>query len=194
MSEIDPIRVMIVDDHALVRSGLGAFLQIYDDLEFAAEAESGEEALQLCEKIQPDVVMMDLVMPGMDGTVATRAIRERWPHIQVIALTSFKDPDWVERALQAGAVGYLLKNVLADELAGGHVSHVDGVQTVRACLLESFEGRLGEHLAEARFPELAEASHSRCDDGHFAHLSPPRPAQSLTMIFSRSLAYWPYVT
>jgi NarL family two-component system response regulator LiaR len=117
VSETDPIRVMIVDDHALVRSGLGAFLQIYDDLEFAAEAESAKEALELCEKIQPDVVMMDLVMPGMDGTAATRAIRERWPHIQVIALTSFKDPDWVEKALQAGAVGYLLKNVLADELA-----------------------------------------------------------------------------
>jgi NarL family two-component system response regulator LiaR len=117
MSERDPIRVVIVDDHALVRTGLGAFLQVYNDLELVAEAESGEEALSLCEQLQPDVVLMDLVLPGMDGAVATRAIRERWPQIQVVALTSFKDQEWVEKALQAGAVGYLLKNVSTDELA-----------------------------------------------------------------------------
>jgi NarL family two-component system response regulator LiaR len=116
---------MIVDDHALVRTGLGAFLQVYDDLELVAEAESGEEALHLCEQLQPDVVLMDLVMPGMDGAAAIRAIRERWPQIQVVALTSFKDEEWVEKALQAGAVGYLLKNVSADELA-------DAVRAARA--------------------------------------------------------------
>ena len=117
MSESDPIRTMIVDDHALVRTGLGAFLQVYDDLELVAEAESGEEALRLCEQLRPDVILMDLVMPGMDGAAATRAIRERRPQTQVVALTSFKDQEWVERALRAGAVGYLLKNVSADELA-----------------------------------------------------------------------------
>ena len=117
MSERDPIRVMIVDDHALVRTGLGAFLQVYNDLELVAETESGEGALHLCEQLQPDVVLMDLVLPGMDGAAATRAIRERWPQTQIVALTSFKDPEWVEKALQAGAVGYLLKNVSADELA-----------------------------------------------------------------------------
>jgi NarL family two-component system response regulator LiaR len=117
MSERDPIRVMIVDDHALVRTGLGAFLQVYPDLELVAEAESGEQALRLCERLQPDVVLMDLVLPGMDGAATTRAIRERWPQTQIVALTSFKDPEWVEKALQAGAVGYLLKNVSADELA-----------------------------------------------------------------------------
>jgi NarL family two-component system response regulator LiaR len=117
MPEVKPIRVMIVDDHALVRSGLGAFLLIYDDLEFVAEAENGEEAIERCEQLQPDVVMMDMVMPGMDGATAARIIRERWPQIQVIALTSFKDQEWVEKALQAGVVGYLLKNVSADKLA-----------------------------------------------------------------------------
>ena len=116
-SQPQPIRVMIVDDHALVRSGLGTFLLVFADLELVAEAGSGEEALQLCARLQPDVVLMDLVMPGMDGAAATRAIRERWPQIQVIALTSFKDQEWVEQALQAGAVGYLLKNIGADELA-----------------------------------------------------------------------------
>jgi len=117
MDEKEPIRVMIVDDHALVRTGLGTFLMAYDDLALVAEAESGEEALNLCAQLEPDVVLMDLVMPGIDGAAVTRAIRERWPQTQIIALTSFKDQEWVEKALQAGAVGYLLKNVGADELA-----------------------------------------------------------------------------
>jgi NarL family two-component system response regulator LiaR len=116
MNDTPPIRVLIVDDHALVRTGLAAFLRVCDDLELVAEADS-EGALRLCEQHQPDVVLMDLVLPGMDGATATRAIRERWPHIQVLALTSFKDQEWVEKALQAGAVGYLLKNVSIDELA-----------------------------------------------------------------------------
>ncbi len=117
MSETNPIQVMIVDDHALVRTGLGAFLAAYDDLTLVAEAESGEEALHLCENLRPDVVLMDLVMSEMDGATATRTIRERWPQTQVIALTSFNDREWIEKTLRAGAVGYLLKNVLADELA-----------------------------------------------------------------------------
>jgi NarL family two-component system response regulator LiaR len=108
---------MLVDDHAVVRSGLGAFLLAFDDLELVAEAGGGEEAVRLCEEAKPDVVLMDLVMPGMDGAAATKAIRAECPHIQVIALTSFKEEDLVEGALRAGAIGYLLKNVSADELA-----------------------------------------------------------------------------
>jgi two-component system, NarL family, response regulator LiaR len=117
MSESKPIRVLLVDDHAVVRSGLGAFLLVYDDLELIGEAGGGEEAVRLCEKLQPDVVLMDLVMPGMDGAAATRVIRERWPHVQVVALTSFKEKDLVQGVLEAGAIGYMLKNVSADELA-----------------------------------------------------------------------------
>jgi NarL family two-component system response regulator LiaR len=109
---------MLVDDHAVVRSGLGAFLLAFDDLELVGEAGGGEEAVRLCEQLRPDVVLMDLVMPGMDGAVATRAIRERCPQIQVIALTSFKEKELVQGALEAGAIGYLLKNVAANELAG----------------------------------------------------------------------------
>lgn len=118
MSEEQPIRVMIVDDHAVVRSGLATFLLAFDDLEPAAEAGSGEEAFRLCAAHDLDVVLMDLVMPGMDGAAATRAIREKYPHIQVIALTSFKEDDLVQGVLQAGAISYLLKNVTAAELAG----------------------------------------------------------------------------
>jgi NarL family two-component system response regulator LiaR len=117
MSEVDPIRVLLVDNHAVVRSGLSAFLLAFDDLELIGEAGSGEEAVRLCDRLRPDVVLMDLVMPGMDGAQATRAIREKCPSIQVVALTSFKEQDLVEAALEAGAIGYLLKNVSADELA-----------------------------------------------------------------------------
>jgi NarL family two-component system response regulator LiaR len=112
-----PIQVMIVDDHAVVRSGLGAFLMVFPDLELVAEAGSGEEAVRLCDQHDVDVVLMDLVMPGMDGAEATQAIRDQCPDIQVIALTSFKEEDLVQGALQAGAISYLLKNVTADELA-----------------------------------------------------------------------------
>ncbi len=117
MTESAPIRVMLVDDHAVVRSGLVAFLAAFDDLELVAEAGTGEEAVRVCAEARPDVVLMDLVMPGMDGAAATKAIRDRHPHVQVIALTSFKERDLVEGVLQAGAIGYLLKNVSADELA-----------------------------------------------------------------------------
>ncbi len=112
-----PIRVMLVDDHAVVRSGLKAFLLAFDDLELVGEAGSGHEALALCEKVQPDVILMDLVMPDMDGAATTRAIRERYPHIQVVVLTSFPEEDLVTQALQAGAISYLLKNVSAHELS-----------------------------------------------------------------------------
>ena len=117
MSETNPIGVLLVDDHAVVRSGLGAFLLVFDDLALIGEARGGEQAVLLCERLQPDVVLMDLVMPGMDGAAATQIIRERWPQIQVVALTSFKEEDLVQGVLQAGAIGYLLKNVTADELA-----------------------------------------------------------------------------
>lgn len=110
------IRVMLVDDHTMVRRGLATFLKVFDDLELAGEAASGQAAIELSEKLHPDVVLMDMVMPDMDGAAATRNIRKRSPTIQVIALTSFKEGILVQSALQAGAIGYLLKDVSADEL------------------------------------------------------------------------------
>jgi two-component system, NarL family, response regulator LiaR len=117
MTTSERIRVLIVDDHAVVRSGLAMFLQAFDDFELVGEAGDGAEAVRLCTQMAPDVVLMDLLMPQMDGIAATQAIRERHPGAQVIALTSFQDQDKVQSALDAGAVGYLLKNVSADELA-----------------------------------------------------------------------------
>ncbi len=117
MAEIDPIRVMLVDDHDMVRRGLAAFLQVKSDLTLVGEARDGLEALEVCDTAQPDVILMDLVMPVMDGAAATLAIRERYPDVQVIALTSFQEKDLIRDALEAGAIGYLLKNVTIDELA-----------------------------------------------------------------------------
>jgi len=111
------IRVLVVDDHAMVRRGLATFLKVFDDLELAGEAASGQAAVQLCVQLKPDVVLMDMVMPDMDGASATRLVRRQSELIQVIALTSFSEEILVQSALQAGAIGYLLKDVSADELA-----------------------------------------------------------------------------
>jgi len=110
------IRVLLVDDHAVVRSGLGAVVSTADDMVLVGEGGDGEQAVQLCEKLQPDVVVMDLLMPRMDGVAATEVIHKRWPKIKIIALTSFKEKEYVEGALKAGAMSYLLKNISADEL------------------------------------------------------------------------------
>jgi NarL family two-component system response regulator LiaR len=111
------IKVLLVDDHAIVRKGLRSFLMAYDDLQLIGEAADGDEAIQFCENEQPDVVLMDLMMPRMDGETATTLIRQRFPKVQVVALTSFKGDKLVQKLLNAGAIGYLLKNVTADELA-----------------------------------------------------------------------------
>jgi NarL family two-component system response regulator LiaR len=115
MTEARPIRVLIVDDHAVVRQGLVTFLYAFDDLVLAGEAANGHEAIERC--AAADVVLMDMLMPEMDGATATRVIVQRYPHVKVLALTSFHDDDMVQHALHAGAIGYLLKNVSADELA-----------------------------------------------------------------------------
>lgn len=117
MSEEKTIRVLLVDDHNVVRSGLAAFLHAFDDLELVGEASSGKEAVRKVESLEPDVILMDLKMPEMDGAETTEKIKEKFPEIEVIALTSFKEKDLVKRAMEAGAIGYLLKNVSADELA-----------------------------------------------------------------------------
>jgi len=117
MTQSNQIKVLLVDDHTVVRSGLSAVLAICDDLKLIGEAGDGEAAIRFCEHEQPDVILMDLLMPKMDGVAATKAIKERWPNVKIIVLTSFKEKEYVEGALKAGAMGYLLKNVSADELA-----------------------------------------------------------------------------
>jgi two-component system, NarL family, response regulator LiaR len=153
MSPSQPIRVMLVDDHTMVRRGLATFLMVFDDLELVGEADSGEAAIQLCGQFLPDVILMDLMMPDMDGATATRLIRQQFPEVQVVALTSFKEQQVVQNALQAGAIGYLLKDVSADELA----------RAIRAA-----------HLGRATLsPEAVQALVN-------ASNQPPAPGQDLT--------------
>ncbi len=124
------IRVMVVDDHAVVRSGLGTFLSVISDLELVGEAAGGDEAVVCCGLLKPDVVLMDLMMPGTDGVKATRLIREKFPNVRIIALTSFEEDTLVEDALRAGAIGYLMKTVTAHELAAAIRAAHEGKMTL----------------------------------------------------------------
>ena len=110
------IKVLIVDDHSLVRNGIKTILGIYDDIKVIGEAENGKEALEICGKCLPDVVLMDLVMPEINGIEATKKILESWPTIKVVTLTSFVDKKLIEDSLKAGAIGYVLKNISGENL------------------------------------------------------------------------------
>lgn len=126
----DIIRIMLVDDHAVVRSGLSAFLSVNPDLELVGEAENGEQAVVRAGLLKPDVILMDLMMPVMDGVAATAAIKKQHPNIQVIALTSFQEDELVQNALRVGAIGYLMKNVSARELAAAIRAAKEGKVTL----------------------------------------------------------------
>ncbi len=130
MSTSQKIRVMLVDDHNVVRSGLATFLRAYKDLELVGEARNGLEAIQLCHLENPDVILMDLVMPEMDGIAATRAILADCPEIKIIAMTSFEEEELVQGVLSAGAISYLLKNITADELAKAIRDAISGKSTL----------------------------------------------------------------
>jgi NarL family two-component system response regulator LiaR len=126
----DKIRVMIVDDHAVVRSGLSAFLSVNHDLELVGEAENGQQAVTRAGLLRPDVILMDIMMPVMDGIAATEAIKRQYPAIQIVALTSFQEDELVQNALRAGAVGYLMKNVTARELSAAIRAAAEGRMTL----------------------------------------------------------------
>lgn len=158
VSPSPPIRVMLVDDHTMVRRGLAAFLKVFDDLELAGEAANGKDAIQLCAQVLPDVVLMDMMMPDMDGVAATRAIRQQFPEVQILALTSFKDKGLVQNALQAGAIGYLLKDVSADELAQA----IRAAHSGRATLSPEAAQELAHAAAQPPTPghDLTEREHA----------------------------------
>lgn len=147
------IRVMLVDDHAVVRSGLGAFLSINPDLELVGEAENGEQAIARCKQLKPDVILMDLMMPVLDGVTATQKIHKKYPKIRVIALTSFREDELVQRALEAGAIGYLMKNVSAVEIAGAIRSAFAGKMTLSS---EAAETLLHAHSQSKEMISLTE--------------------------------------
>lgn len=153
MSGEQGIRVLVVDDHQMVRRGLAAYLKTSPDILIVGEASDGEEALRIIEQLKPDVVLMDLVMPNMGGVEATRAICQLDSQVQVIALTSFQEPDLVKSALQAGAISYLLKNVSGDDLAAAIRSAYRGRPTLAPEVTQALvqvargERQVGEDLS-----------------------------------------------
>jgi NarL family two-component system response regulator LiaR len=149
----ESIRVLIVDDHAVVREGLRTFLQLQAGIEVAGEAGDGDEALVQAERLRPDVILMDLVMPKLDGLEAMRLLHRRQPDARVIVLTSFLDDERVLPAIRAGAAGYLLKNVQPQELAravrAAHAGEALLDPAVAARLVESMaDGEGGDRLGQ----------------------------------------------
>jgi NarL family two-component system response regulator LiaR len=140
----EPISVMLVDDHELVRRGAAGYLQTLEDIRVVAQAESGEEAIRLAGEHVPDVVLMDLVMPGLDGVETTRKLRQVSPHSQVIVLTSYFKDEYIFPALKAGAISYLLKDVKASELVDAVRRAAYGEATlhprVAARILQEYRG------------------------------------------------------
>jgi len=132
MTQHGPIRVMTVDDHQIFRMGIKFSLVAFDDIELAGDAHSGEGALELCGQLQPDVILMDMRMGGQDGIAATKAIKEKYPWVQVLMLTTFHDKTMVQQAIKAGAVGYVLKGISAEELVDAIRSAAKGQTTLSA--------------------------------------------------------------
>ena len=130
MNQAKPIKVLIVDDHPVVRAGLTAMLYPFDDLEVVGEASSGPETLAKCRETLPNVILMDLLMPDMDGLETTIAVLDQYPTVKIVVLTSFPDEGLVQRALDAGATGYLLKNAPIDTLADAIRSAYAGQPTL----------------------------------------------------------------
>ncbi len=147
MMEENKIRVMIVDDHAVVRSGLSAFLSVAPEMEMIADAENGEQAVVRARILKPDVILMDLIMPVMDGVTAIQTIKKENPVIQIIALTSFQEDELVHNALKAGAVGYLMKNVSARELTAAIKAAKAGKMTLSPEAAQSLV-RVAQHVTE----------------------------------------------
>lgn len=148
MAEEAPIRVLIVDDHAVVREGLRTYLELSDVVEIVGEARNGREAVEQVRRTHPDVILMDLLMPEMDGIAATRAIKEIAPEARIIVLTSFTDNEHVMPALRAGAIGYLLKDVGAEDL----VRAIQGAQQGQAQLHPDVAQRLMEQVTTPKAP------------------------------------------
>lgn len=146
------IRVLLVDDHAVVREGLRAFLELQDDFDVVGEASDGEQALVQAETLRPDVILMDLVMPALDGVGAMRELRTRAPDSRVIVLTSFLDDDRLMPAIQAGAAGYLLKDVKPSELARA----IRAADAGEAIIAPTAAARLMRAVADSSRPVLGE--------------------------------------
>jgi NarL family two-component system response regulator LiaR len=153
-----PIRVMTVDDHEIMRDGIRFMLLAFDDLELVGEARRGQEAVEKCRELKPNIVLVDMKMPGMDGVETTKALKSAFANIKVLILTSFHDHDLVRRAMRAGAIGYLLKDAGKEELASAIRSAHAGQTTISAEAAEDLLNHSPEsdvHLTERELEVLA---------------------------------------
>ncbi|MBI3170936.1 MAG: response regulator transcription factor [Chloroflexi bacterium] len=146
---------MVADDHVMVRSGLRLFLLAFEDLKLVGEASNGEEAVRLCHREKPDVILMDMVMPVMDGVHATLEICSQFPHTRVIGLTTFYEPEMIQKMLDAGAISFLLKSISATELAKAIRDASDGKSTISSEIQDLLKGRRPSslHLSEYNLSE-----------------------------------------
>lgn len=151
-ADVELIRLLIVDDHQVVRQGLRTFLSLYDDIQVVGEAADGQEAVELTAQLAPDVILMDLVMPRLDGIAATRLIHDKHPAVQIIALTSFAEDDKIIPAIQAGAASYMLKDVSADVL----VDAIRAAQRGERRLHPEAMRKLMEQVAKPPAPPLVD--------------------------------------
>lgn len=159
MVEQKTIKVLVVDDHPVVRDGLKNMLLAFDDLEMIGEAQNGQAALDFCQEHLPDVILMDILMPVMDGILATRAILEQYPQVKILILTSYTENDLVQETLEAGAIGYILKNTAIDELADAIRSAASGQPTLgpeatRALIHSKTTSKPGNDLSERELEVL----------------------------------------
>jgi len=160
MAESRKIRVLIVDDHTIVREGLTTLLEIHPELSLVGEAADGRKAIELCDQLTPDVILMDLMMPKVDGVTAIQSIMKSHPEMRILALTSFVENEMLKAALEAGAVGYLLKNISAAELVeaikGAHVGKPSLAPEATQALIQSITAppSLGYDLTPREFDVL----------------------------------------
>jgi len=151
MGDKRSIRVLSVDDHEIMRGGIQYLLLAVEDIELVGEARSGEEGLELCDTLQPDVILMDMRMPGMDGIQTTQLVRERYPEVQVLALTSFEEEEMIQEVMQAGAIGYLQKGISVDELADAIRAAQAGKPTLSP---EAFDVLVQGSTSQSQIPDF----------------------------------------
>ena len=142
-------RLAIVDDHALVRSGLRNMLEDEDEFEIVGEASNGREALQLCSRVRPDLVLMDVRMPEMDGLEATRAVKQKYPGTSVLIVTMHENPDYLLEALKAGAAGYVLKDSSSESLIAAVRKVIEGESPLNRKLATELLRKLADETKES---------------------------------------------
>lgn len=154
LSNSSRIRLLIVDDHKVVRNGLKIFISMFDEIDLVGEAGNGQQALEQCIHYQPDVILMDMVMPVMDGPTAIRTIRERYPSIQIIALTSFDEEELVHRAMAAGAISYLYKDVEEEELIDAIRAAHEGRSVVASDAIQALVSQANRRIEPSNITSL----------------------------------------